>query len=170
VPYDLRKDQPYLAYDRVDFDVPVGTVGDNYDRYLVRMEEMRQSLRIAEQCLDRMPAGPIDVDDKRVAYPPLDKVYTEMEALIHHFKLWMRGPGQGIRPPVGEAYQCVEGGNGELGFYVISDGSDQPYRVRCRPPCFPPMAALRDMLVTGMIADLVPTFGSINMIGGELDR
>lgn len=170
VPLDKRKDEPYLAYDRVDFDVPVGTAGDNYDRYLVRMEEMRQSFRIIEQCLDDLPGGPVDVDDNRVVYPRLDKVYTEMEALIQHFKLWMRGPGQGIRPPVGEAYVSVEGGNGELGFYVISDGSDQPYRVRCRPPCLPPMGALRGMLIGGMIADVVPTFGSVNMIGGELDR
>jgi len=170
VAFDLRKDEPYLAYDRFDFDVPVGTRGDNYDRYLVRMEEIRQSLRIIEQCLDNLPAGPVDVDDKRVSYPPLDRVYTEMETLIHHFKLWMRGPGQGIRPPVGEAYARVEGANGELGFYVISDGTDQPYRVRCRPPCFPPMNALRQLLIGGMIADVVPTFGSVNMIGGELDR
>jgi NADH-quinone oxidoreductase subunit D len=170
VPFDLRKDEPYLAYGWFDFDVPVGTRGDNYDRYLVRMEEMRQSLRIIEQCLDNLPAGPVDVDDKRVSYPPLGRVYTEMEALIHHFKLWMRGPGQGIRPPIGEAYSRVEGANGELGFYVISDGSDQPYRVRCRPPCLPPMNALRQLLVGGMVADLVPTFGSVNMIGGELDR
>ncbi len=170
VAYDVRKDQPYLAYDRVDFDVPVGTTGDNYDRYLIRMEEMRQSLRIVHQCLDIMPEGPVDVDDKRVVYPRLDKVYTEMEALIQHFKLWMRGPGQGIRPPVGEAYSAVEGANGELGFYVISDGGDQPFRVRCRPPCMPPMAALRELLVGHMVADVIPTFGSINMIGGELDR
>jgi len=170
VPLDVRKDEPYLAYDRVDFDVPVGTKGDNYDRYLVRMEEIRQSLRIITQCLDQLPDGPVDVDDKRVSYPPLDKVYTEMEALIHHFKLWMRGPGQGIRPPVGEAYSKVEGANGELGFYVISDGTDQAFRVRCRPPCFPIMNALRELLTGGMIADVVPTFGSVNMIGGELDR
>lgn len=170
VPFDIRKDEPYLAYDRVDFDVPVGTKGDNYDRYLVRMEEIRQSLRIVTQCLEQLPDGPVDIEDKRVSYPPLDKVYTEMEALIHHFKLWMRGPGQGIRPPVGEAYARVEGSNGELGFYVISDGSDQPYRVRCRPPCFPPMGALRELLTGGMIADVIPTFGAVNMIGGELDR
>jgi NADH-quinone oxidoreductase subunit D len=170
VPYDVRKDQPYLAYDRVDFDVPVGTTGDNYDRYLVRMEEMAQSIRIVRQCLHILPDGPVDIDDKRVTYPPLGKVYTEMEALIQHFKLWMRGPGQGIRPPAGEAYVAVEGANGELGFYVVSDGTDQPYRVRCRPPCMPPMAALREMLIGGMVADVVPTFGSVNMIGGELDR
>jgi len=170
VPYDVRKDHPYLAYDRVDFDVPVGTNGDNYDRYLVRLEEMRQSLRIIEQCLSRMPDGPIDLDDKRFVYPAPEKVYTEMEALIQHFKLWMQGPGQGIRPPVGEAYTAVEAANGELGFYVISDGTDHPYRVRCRPPCFPLMAGFRDMLVGGMLADVIPTFGSINMIGGEMDR
>ncbi len=170
VAYDVRKDQPYLAYDRLDFDVPVGTHGDNYDRYLVRMEEMRQSLRMARQCLRILPEGPIDAADKRLAYPRLDKVYTEMEALIHHFKLWMTGPGQGIRPPVGEAYAAVEAANGELGFYVISDGTDQPFRVRCRPPCMPPMAALREMLIGHMVADVIPTFGSVNMIGGELDR
>ena len=146
-------------------------VFESEDRYLMRLEEMKQSVRIIEQAINKMPSGPVDVDQSaKIRVPPKQKVYTEMEALIQHFKLWMQGPGQGIRPPVGEAYQAVEAANGELGFYVISDGTDHPYRVRCRPPCFPLMAGFRDMLVGGMVADVIPTFGSINMIGGEMDR
>ena len=216
VPYDIRRVQPYDAYDRLDWEVVTQTAGDNYARYLVRMAEMEQSMRIAEQALDHMPGGPINVDhagrpldpaayvdqgkqgkteglllvpitlspnlagqdraaqarvnahDKRVVLPPKETTYGSIEGLMNHFMLIMEG--YGIRPPQGEAYSAVEGANGELGFYVVSDGTDRPYRVRCRPPCLPPLAALHRMIEGEWIADLIPTFGSVNMIGGELDR
>jgi NADH-quinone oxidoreductase subunit D len=217
VDYDVRKDCPYAVYDRLEFDVPVGTRGDNFDRYLVRMEEMHQSMRIIEQALRDIPQGPVRVhpesgepipaaemvdeakmgnipaiaDDvavtdptlegaakplypeittaeKRVVLPPKEDTYGNIEGLMRHFKLVMYG--HGVRPPRGEAYFPVEGANGELGFYVVSDGSSNPYRVRVRPPCFAIMSALPKLLIGDMIADLVPTFGSVNMIGGELDR
>ena len=216
VGYDVRRAQPYYVYDRLTFEVPTQKDGDNYARYLVRMAEMEQSMRIAEQALASIPTGPINVDfegrpidpasyvdrgkqgktegllllpitlspnlqgqqrdaarrvnvdDKRVVLPPKENAYGSIEGLMNHFMLIMEG--YGIRPPAGEAYFPVEGANGELGFYVVSDGSDRPYRVRCRPPCLPPLAALHRMIVGEMVADLIPTFGSVNMIGGELDR
>ena len=216
VGYDVRRAQPYYTYDRVEFEIPTQKDGDNYARYLVRMAEMEQSMRIAEQALDEIPGGPINVDmagrpidpatyvdegkrghtegllllpitlspnlqgqerpelrrvnvdDKRVVLPPKENAYGSIEGLMNHFMLIMEG--YGIRPPQGEAYFASEGANGELGFYVVSDGGDRPYRVRCRPPCLPPMAALHRMIEGGMIADLIPSFGSVNMIGGELDR
>jgi NADH-quinone oxidoreductase subunit D len=168
VPYDVRKAQPYLVYDRMDFDIPVGTTGDNYDRYLVRLEEIRQSIKIVRQALKEMPEGPVNVDDRTVVLPPKELVYTTIEALMNHFKLVMTG--HGLKPPVGEVYFPVEGGNGELGFYIVSDGKDRPYRVRARPPSFCLMSGLSRMIDGGMVADIVPTFGSINMIGGECDR
>jgi len=250
VNYDVRKVCPYAVYDRVQFDVPLGTEGDNLDRYYVRMEEMEQSMRIIEQCLAQIPSGPVLVDpetgrpmspsrlsateeqippppsagfsqagplrepqnfmeaaemvdkgklgkireiagkvavtdptlegaskpvfptiaaaEKRVFLPPKEDTYGNIEGLMQHFKLVMFG--HGIRPPKGEVYFPVEGANGELGFYVVSDGSDKAYRVRVRPPCFTIMAALPILLAGDMMADVVPTFGSVNMIGGELDR
>jgi NADH-quinone oxidoreductase subunit D len=216
VSYDVRRAQPYYAYDRLEFEIPTQKDGDNYARYLVRMAEMEQSMRIVEQALAAIPAGPINVDfegrpidpaayvdqgkqgkteglllmpitlspnlqgqqradlkrvnveDKRVVLPPKETAYGSIEGLMNHFMLIMEG--YGIRPPLGEAYFPVEGANGELGFYVVSDGTDRPYRVRCRPPCLPPVAALPRMIVGEMVADLIPTFGSVNMIGGELDR
>ena len=166
VDLDLRKDEPYLVYDRVDFDVPVGEHGDNFDRYLLRMEEMRQSMRIVEQCLEKIPEGPINVDDPRVRWPAKALVYTKMEELIDHFKLIF----EGVKPPKGEVYVPNESPNGELGFYLVSDGTGKPVKARCRPPCFATMQALGPMLKGAMIADIVPTFGMINMIGGECDR
>ena len=216
VALDTRKAQPYFVYDRMAFDVPTGSHGDNYDRYLVRMEEMEQGMRIVEQALAQLPPGPLNVDAegrvlpadvmvdeakmgrvagfqqvrvrldptlegstrgfhdavnadaKRAVLPAKEDVYGNIEGLMHHFKLIMLG--HGICPPPGEYYSAVEGANGELGFYVISDGGDRPYRVRVRPPCFTIMAALSELLVGDMVADIVPTFGSVNMIGGELDR
>ena len=167
VPYDVRKDHPYLVYDRFDFDVPIGEDGDNWDRFMVRLEEIRQSVRIIEQALEQMPDdGPVNVDDPRIVYPEKHDVYTTIEATIAHFKLVM----EGLRVPKGEVYSFTEGGNGELGFHIVSDGSGTPYRVRVRPPCWYNLAASREMLIGGMIADIIPTFGSVNMIGGECDR
>ena len=215
--YDVRKDCPYAVYDRLDFDVPVGTRGDNLDRYLVRMEEMHQSIRIVEQALRDIPDGPflahpetgraipaaemvdeakmgnivqiegaravvdptldgaseeehpgIAADEKRVFLPAKEDTYGNIEGLMNHFKLVMYG--HGVRPPKGEVYFPVEGANGELGFYVVSDGTNIPYRVRVRPPCFAIMSALPKLIIGDMMADVTPTFGSINMIGGELDR
>ena len=167
IPYDVRKDHPYLVYDRFDFDVPIGEDGDNWDRFMVRLEEIRQSIRIIEQALEQMPDdGPVNVDDPRIVYPDKQDVYTTIEATIAHFKLVM----EGLRVPKGEVYSFTEGGNGELGFHIVSDGSGTPYRVRVRPPCWYNLAAAREMLLGGMIADIIPTFGSVNMIGGECDR
>lgn len=167
IPYDVRKDHPYLVYDRFDFEVPVGEDGDNWDRFMVRLEEIRQSVRIIEQAIEQMPDdGPINVDDPRIVYPEKNAVYTTIEATIAHFKLVM----EGLRTPKGEVYSFTEGGNGELGFHIVSDGSGTPYRVRVRPPCWYNLAAAREMLLGGMIADIIPTFGSVNMIGGECDR
>jgi len=168
-PFDLRKDQPYLVYDQIDFDVPIGEVGDNYDRYLVCLEEIQQSLRIVEQCVERLEAlgsGPVDVFDPRVRWPAKGRVFNQMEELIQQFKSVTEGP----RVPAGEAYQAIESANGELGFYLVSDGSAVPVKVRCRPPSFINLAPMADMLKGSLLADLIPTFDFINMIGGECDR
>jgi NADH-quinone oxidoreductase subunit C/D len=167
IPYDVRKANPYLGYETYDFDVPIADGGDTYARYLVRMEEMRQSLRILQQAIKRgLPAGPVIVDNPYVALPAKEKVYNEMESLIYHFKLIMHG----IQPPVGETYFQVEGGNGELGFYVVSDGTKNPYRVRCRPPCFSLFEAYGYMITGQTIPDAIATLGSLNIIAGELDH
>ncbi len=166
VPLDLRRVSPYLVYDRLDFDVPVGEAGDNMDRFLVRCEEIRQSARLVEQCLGDLPEGPVDVDDPRVRLPAKARVFGKMEELIAQFKLVTEGP----TPPVGEVYQAVEGGNGELGFYLVSDGTGKPYKCRARSPSFSNTQAMRPMVIGGMLADVIPTFDMINMIGGECDR
>jgi NADH-quinone oxidoreductase subunit D len=164
--YDVRKAQPYLFYDRVDFDVPTGTQGDNYDRFTVRFEELKQSMRIIEQALTQLPPGPVRVDDPRITLPQKKDVYGNIEGLMNHFKLVI----EGVKIPRGEVYASVEGANGELGFYLVSDGSGRPYRVRVRPPCFFGMAALGHMLKGYLISDIITTFGMVNMIGGECDR
>jgi len=166
VPYDVRKAFPYYGYDRYDWEVPVGTTGDTFDRYTVRMEEIRQSLRIIRQAADSLPGGPIMVDDPRVHLPGKDEVYNTMEGLIYHFEKVMFG----LTPPEGDWYGFSEGANGELGFYVVSDGTPNPYRVRCRPPCFAIYQAFREMLEGHMVADIVAILGSLNVIAGELDR
>jgi NADH-quinone oxidoreductase subunit C/D len=166
VPYDIRKDHPYSGYDQYDFDVPVGTIGDCYDRYLVRMEEMRQSLRIVDQALDRLPAGPVIVDDKRVALPPKAEVYSTIEALMNHFKLVY----EGILAPPGEVYGYCEGANGELGYYIVSAGTKHPWRVKVRPPCYNIYQAYPEMIKGGLLADAVAIIGGLNVIAGELDR
>ena len=166
---DLRKAEPYLVYDEIDFDVPIGEVGDNYDRYLVCVEEMQQSLRILEQCmekLERLGPGPVDTFDPRVRWPAKGRVFNHMEELIQQFKAVTEGP----RVPAGEGYFAIESANGELGFYLVSDGSAVPYKVRCRPPSFINLAPMGMMLQGSLLADLIPTFDFINMIGGECDR
>lgn len=166
VNHDLRKKHPYYHYDEFDFDVPVGENGDTYDRIFVRMEEMNQSMRIVEQALKMLPGGPINIEDKTVMLPDKDKVHTEMEALINHFKLII----EGIRPPKGEIYDAIEVPNGELGFYIVSDGGEHPYRIKVRPPCFYTMNALKKLVEGGMVADIVAILGGLNGIAGELDR
>ena len=169
VPLDLRKQEPYLTYDQIDFDVPIGEVGDNYDRYLVCVEEMQQSLRIVEQCLVRLESlgpGPVNVDDPRVRWPAKGRVFNHMEELIQQFKAVTEGP----RVPAGEAYFALESANGELGFYLVSDGSAVPYKVRCRPPSLLNTQPISLMLKGAMLADVIPTFDFVNMIGGECDR
>ncbi len=210
VAYDVRKAHPYLLYDRLEFEVPVGEAGDNFDRYQVRMREMEQSLRLLEQVaalLDDappLPAGeaiepaealrrsrsvraqePVQLSpnlegsersrldglmtrDRSVGVPPKESTYTTMEGLIDHFLFFMSG--KGIRPPKGDVYFSVEGGNGEVGFYIVSDGTDRPYRLHLRAPCFHVVAALEELIRGRLVADVIPTFGSMNMIGGELDR
>lgn len=215
VPYDVRRAHPYLVYDRFDFEIPVGSTGDNYDRYLVRMAEIEQSLRIVEQALEQIPDGKHSLEPAEIKYayeledmgkrgdteliskyaakvdqtlegmgkdaaagtrapnrwatlPAKEQTYTNIEGLMNHFELVMWS--WGIKIPPGQSYSAVEGGNGELGFHVVSDGTDGPYRVRCRPPCLYIMAALPEMLNGAQIADIIPTFGSVNMIAGELDR
>lgn len=210
--YDVRKAHPYLVYDRIDFEVPLGERGDNFDRYMVRMKEMEQSLRIIEQAMEQIPepSSPpqpmaeglepaeaikasrvkkiterikispnlegsekirykdILIADKRHIVPPKEDTYTNIEGLINHFKFFMKE--HGIRPPKGEVYFSVEGGNGELGFYIVSDGTDRPYRLHLRAPCFHVVSAMEEMIRGHYVADIIPTFGSLNMIGGELDR
>lgn len=166
IPYDIRKTEPYYGYEDYDFDVVVAEHGDTYDRVILRFEEMRQSARIIEQALGKLKPGPITTADKRVALPPKVEVYTNIEALMNHFKLIY----EGIRPPPGEVYSCTEAANGELGFYVVSKGEGQPYRVKCRPPCFPIYQAYPQMVEGGMISDAVAVLGGLNIVAGELDR
>jgi NADH-quinone oxidoreductase subunit D len=166
VPRDLRKDVPYLAYAELDFEVPVGINGDNYDRYYVRMREMDESIRMIRQLMDRLPPGPINVDDRRCVLPEKQLVYSEIESLINHFKLIMEGP----QVPAGEVYTAHEAPNGELGFYLVSTGGGSPYKMHVRSPSFVHMGGVHRMLEGYQLADVVPTFGSVNMIGGECDR
>jgi len=166
VPRDLRRDTPYLAYADLDFEVPVGINGDNYDRYYIRMREMDESVHMIRQLIDTLPAGPINVDDHRYTLPEKHLVYTEIESLINHFKLVMDGP----QVPAGDAYAAHESPNGELGFYIVSTGGGVPAKVHVRAPSFVHMGGVHKMLDGYQLADLVPTFGSINMIGGECDR
>jgi len=163
---DLRRDRPYYAYDQVDFDVAVGSNGDTFDRYLVRMEEMRQSVRILQQCIKKLPGGPIWVDDRRVRIPDKIDVYTKMEVLIHHFKIFM----EGIDVPKGETFTCVEGANGELGFYLVSRGGPKAWRLHIKSPSLMQFQAYEKMIVGDKIPDAVATLGSVNIIAGELDR
>ncbi len=166
IDYDIRKKQPYLVYDRLDFDIPLGTTGDNFDRYLVRMEEIKQSLKIIKQAMKDMPEGPININNPYLRVPSKQDVYSQMEEMIAHFKVVI----DGVKPPVGEVYYATEAANGELGFYIVSDGSGKPWKCRVRPPCFTMTGALPDLCKGGMLADIIPTFDMLNMIGGECDR
>jgi NADH-quinone oxidoreductase subunit D len=164
--YDVRKDRPYLDYETYDFDVPVGTEGDMYDRYLVRMEEMRQSIRILEQALERVPDGPIDVDDPRIVLPPKSEVMGSIDAMIAHFKLVM----EGLRVPPGEVWYPIESSKGELGIYLVSDGGPKPVRCRYRTPSFMNLACLPALVQGGLVADLIAVNASIDIVLGEIDR
>lgn len=166
VDYDVRKDFPYLVYDRFEFDVPVGTSGDCLDRYLVRVEEMRQSIRILRQAMAQLPDGPVMIDDPRVALPEKSEAYNTIEGMIRHFKHIV----DGIRVPPGEAYTFVEGGNGELGFFIKSDGTGRPYKCYVRSPSFIALQTVSELIQGHLISDVVPIFGMINMIGGECDK
>jgi NADH-quinone oxidoreductase subunit D len=166
VAYDVRKAFPYGGYEEYDFDVPVGRRGDAFDRYRVRMDEMRQSLRIIRQALDRLPEGAVLVDDRKVALPPRGELVRSMEAVIHQFKL----VSEGIHPPVGEVYAAVESPRGEKGYYIVSDGSNRPLRVRVRAPSFTNLQALPVMLYRGTVADVVVAIASIDIVLGDVDR
>lgn len=164
--YDLRKEEPYWFYQDVDFDIPVGEKGDTYDRYLVRMEEVRQSIKILRWCLKNMPDGALRVSDPGIILPAKKDVYGNIEGLMNHFMLVI----DGVKVPKGELYHSHEAANGELGFYVISDGSGTPYRVKCRAPCFSLLSGFPEMVKGNFLADAIATLGSLNIIAGELDR
>jgi NADH-quinone oxidoreductase subunit D len=167
VPYDVRRAFPYLGYETYEFKVPTETHGDVYDRYLVRVAEMRESVKIARQALARItPRGPYDIQDYRIVPPPKDKVYSEMEALIQHFLIY----SQGFTVPPGEAYVPVEGPRGEHGVYIVSDGSNRPYRIKMRPATFYACQALPKMIEGGMIADVIAVIGSTDVVMGDVDR
>ncbi len=166
VPWDLRKSQPYEVYDKMDFDIPVGKTGDCYARYLVRMEEMRQSLRIMQQAIEQMPAGPVKVNDYKIAPPPRAEMKRSMEALIHHFKLYT----EGYHVPAGETYAVVEAPKGEFGVYLVSDGTNRPYRCRIRAPGFAHLQGLDFMSRGHQLADTVSIIGSMDIVFGEIDR
>jgi NADH-quinone oxidoreductase subunit D len=167
IAYDVRKQFPYLGYDTFDFDVPVGTAGDTYDRYLVRMEEMRQSVKICRQALERItPTGVFDIQDYRIVPPPKDRVYTEMEALIQHFLIY----SQGFTVPPGEVYVPIEGPRGEHGVYIVSDGTNRPSRVKMRAPSFYACQGLPKLIVGGLIADVIAVIGSTDVVMGDVDR
>ena len=163
---DLRKDAPYLAYAELDFEVPVGINGDNYDRYYVRMREMDESVLMIRQLMEMLPDGPINVDDRRCVLPEKHLVYSEIESLINHFKLIIDGP----QIPAGDVYTAQEAPNGELGFYIVSTGGGMPYKMKVRSPSFVHMGGVHRLLEGYQLADIIPTFGSVNMIGGECDR
>lgn len=166
VPYDIRKVYPYLGYETYQFDIPTRKEGDAYARYLVRMEEMQQSASLVEQALKRLKPGPVLTDNRKVALPPRRELARSMEAVIHHFKL----VSEGIRPPVGALYQCVESARGELGFYLVSDGTHRPYRLRSRSPSFPHVEVLKKVLVGLIISDVVVAIASLDPILGDVDR
>ncbi|OWZ25314.1 NADH dehydrogenase [ubiquinone] iron-sulfur protein 2 [Wolbachia endosymbiont of Wuchereria bancrofti] len=164
--WDLRKSQPYEIYDQLDFDIPVGQNGDCYDRYLVRMEEIRQSVSLVKQCIEKIPEGPVKTKDRKISPPPRTEMKRSMEALIHHFKLY----SEGYHVPEGEAYAAVEAPKGEFGVYIVSDGTNRPYRCRIRAPGFAHLQALDFMAKGHMLADVAAIIGSLDIVFGEIDR
>jgi len=166
VPYDIRRVYPYLGYENYEFEVPVYTEGDSYARYLIRMEEMKQSVRIVEQALNKLKPGPVITENRKVALPPRSELVRSMEAVIHQFKL----VSEGIHPPAGELYQCVESPRGELGYYLVSDGGHLPYRLRVRSPSFPHMQILKKVLPGLIISDVIVAIASLDPILGDVDR
>jgi NADH-quinone oxidoreductase subunit D len=166
VKYDVRKAFSYSSYEQFDFDIPIGSVGDVYDRYIVRLREMEWSNGIVEQVLERLPKGPIIANDPRITLPPKDDVTKDIASLIRQFKI----VSEGFKPPVGEVYASVEASKGELGFYIVSDGSNHPFRFRIRTPSFANLSALPKMIIGGLIADVIATIGSIDIVLGEIDR
>jgi NADH-quinone oxidoreductase subunit D len=166
IPWDLRKSQPYEVYDRMDFEVPVGTRGDCYDRFMVRVEEVRQSARIMKQCLNEMPGGPVASDDRKIVPPSRGEMKQSMEALIHHFKLYT----EGYRVPAGEVYVATESPKGEFGVYLVSDGTNKPYRCKIRPTAFSHLQAMDFMSKGHMLADTTAILGAIDVVFGECDR
>lgn len=166
VPWDIRKSQPYDAYDKVEFDVPVGQNGDCYDRYLCRMEEFRQSLRIIFQCLNQMPPGPVKVEDYKIAPPPRAAMKENMEALIHHFLLFTKG----YTVPPGDTYSAIEAPKGEMGVYLVSDGSERPYRCKVRAPGFAHLGCFDQISRGHLLADAVAIIGTMDLVFGEVDR
>lgn len=164
--WDLRKSQPYEIYDQLDFDIPIGQNGDCYDRYLVRMAEIRQSVNLVKQCIEKMPGGPIKTEDRKISPPPRAEMKKSMEALIHHFKLY----SEGYHVPKGEAYTAVEAPKGEFGVYIVSDGTNRPYRCRIRAPGFAHLQALDFMAKGHMLADVAAIIGSLDIVFGEIDR
>jgi NADH-quinone oxidoreductase subunit D len=166
IAWDLRKAQPYDGYENMDFDIAIGKNGDCYDRYLVRVEEMRQSIRIIKQCLEKMPTGPVRVDDRKIMSPPRAEMKSSMEALIHHFKLYT----EGYKVPAGEVYAAVEAPKGEFGVYIVADGTNRPYRCRIRAPGFVHLQGMDFMLRGHMLPDVPAVLGSIDIVFGEVDR
>ena len=168
IAWDLRKKQPYEVYDRLDFDIPVGTNGDSYDRYLVRVEEMRQSNRIIQQCVDwlRHNPGPVMTKDRKIGPPSREAMQSDMESMIHHFKQFT----EGFQAPQGEVYAAVEGPKGEFGVYIVSDGANKPYRLKIRAPGFAHLQALGEMAQGMLISDAVTIIGSLDIVFGEIDR
>jgi len=164
--YDVRKARPYFKYDEVDWEVPVGKYGDNYDRWYLRMREIEESFKICLQCIEKIPEGPVNSDDYMAHLPDKTEVYGSIEGLINHFKIVIDGP----KPPKGNIYHSIEGANGELGYFVVSDGSGTAYRLHVRAPSFMIMGALDKIIIGHQLADIIPIFGSVNMVGGECDR
>jgi NADH-quinone oxidoreductase subunit D len=166
VDFDLRRDMPYSSYEKFQFEVPVSSVGDTWARYEVRLIEMRESVKIIQQALDGMPEGPIKADAPKIILPDREKMKTQMEALIHHFKIVT----EGFAVPAGEVYQAIESPRGQMGYYVVSDGTAKPYRVHMRNPSFATLQAIETMSKGRLLADLVAVIGSIDIVLGEIDR
>jgi NADH-quinone oxidoreductase subunit D len=166
VPWDLRKEMPYLAYDQIDFDVIVGTYGDNFDRYAIRLNEIRESIKIVRQCIDMMPKGDYRTQYPKVTPPPRARIDESMEALIHHFKLFT----EGFHVPAGEVYSAIESPRGELGCYIVADGGPRPYRIHVRAPSFVNLQAIPLLMRGGLMSDTITVISTVDPVMGEVDR